>query len=127
MISNAISPTTTVAPPGAPYVLLVDDHLPSLSRLRSVVELAGHRCLSAGSATVALSTCDSCRPQVVVTDLPMPDLDGHGLARWLKTRYPAVPMVLVTGEQLDPRTRDTFRGLFTAVFSKNRIDSTASA
>ena len=117
MIWNANSPTMTVAPPGAPYVLLVDDHLPSLSRLRSVVELAGHP-VSAGSATDALSTCDSCRPQVVVTDLAMPNLNGHGLALWLRERYPSVPIILVTGEQLDPRTRDLFRGLFTAVFSK---------
>jgi len=115
---NAASPPPTAASLGRPYVLLVDDHLPTLKRLHNVVELAGHRCASAGSATDALSTCDSCRPQVVVTDLAMPNLDGHGLARWLRDRYPSVPIILVTGEQLDARTRDRFRGTFTAVFSK---------
>src|SRR5437762_14327738 len=98
----------TIAPPrvaGAhPYVLLVDDHEPSLSRLYELVRLSGHRCLAARSGTEALLCCDNRRPWVVVTDLAMPNLDGRGLARWLQARHPSVPIILMTGEDFEPRS-----------------------
>lgn len=115
---NAASPTTASGAPRSPYILLVDDDGQSLKLLQSIVELAGHRCVSAGSATDAVSSCDCVRPQVVVTDLMMPNLDGHGLALWLRKRYPSVPIILLTGEDLDPRERARFRETFTAVYTK---------
>lgn len=102
----------------APYILLVDDDGPSLRLLRSIVELAGHRCVSASSATDAVGSCDCALPQVVVTDLMMPNLNGHGLALWLRNRHPSVPIILLTGEDLDPRDRARFRETFTAVYTK---------
>ena len=111
-------PTPCLVVPTGPYVLLVDDHTPSLRRLHDVVKLAGHRCAAFGSATTALSACETRRPQVVVTDLVMPNLDGCGLARWLKSRYPSVPILLVTGEPLDAALRSELLQTFTAVFPK---------
>jgi len=105
--------------PGAEsYVLLVDDHEPSLRRLAEVIKHSGHCCLAAGSGTEALRCCDRCRPRVVVTDLSMPNLDGHGLARWLQARHPSVPLILVTGQEFDPRSLEEMRRIFTAVLSK---------
>lgn len=54
----------------------------------------------------ALIYCDRHRPHVVVTDLSMPALEGDVLARWLKARYPSLPIVLVTGQDVsDPAVR----------------------
>src|SRR3954471_14942712 len=87
-----------IARPRPAYVLLVDDHIQSLRRLSMVVRSAGYTCEIASSATEALAFCDWQRPQVVVTDLTMPNLDGRGLAVWLKARYPSVPLILMTGQ-----------------------------
>src|SRR6478736_6442830 len=81
-----------------PYVLLVDDHEPSLRGLHQIVDLAGHRCVSTCSPGDAVRVCDACLPQLVVTDLGMPNLDGQALARWLRSRFPSVPIILMTGE-----------------------------
>jgi two-component system capsular synthesis sensor histidine kinase RcsC len=110
-----------VPPPGAGagrLVLLVDDHEPSLSTLRQVVESAGYDCFATHSASEALVFCDSSCPGVVVTDLAMPRLDGKCLARWLKARYPALPILLTTGEMLDDRTKSDLCGIFSAVLTK---------
>jgi CheY-like chemotaxis protein len=80
-----------------PYVLLVDDHEPSLKQLSEVVRGAGYWCSTASSATLAVGQCDHRRPQVVVTDLSMPNLDGRGLADWIKARHPSLPLILMTG------------------------------
>jgi CheY-like chemotaxis protein len=101
-----------------PYVLLVDDHEPSLRRLHDVVKGAGYPCVAASSATAALGHCDVRRPQVVVTDLSMPNLDGQGLAHWIRARYPSLPLILMTGEHLEPAELAEMRRTFTAVFLK---------
>ena len=114
----ATVPLTIRVVPAEPFVLLVDDHEPSLRGLLTVLESVGYSCVATPSPADALSYCDSRRPALVVTDLTMPRLDGHGLAQGLKARYPALPILLVTGEQLDPATQTVFRRIFSGVFSK---------
>jgi CheY-like chemotaxis protein len=101
-----------------PYVLLVDDHEPSLRRLDEVVRLSGHRCVQARSGAEALCWCETRRPRVVVTDLVMPDLDGRGLARWLQARYPSVPIILMTGQPFDSGSLCELQRTFTAILPK---------
>jgi CheY-like chemotaxis protein len=48
----------------------------------------------------------------------MPNLDGQGLARWLRARYPSVPLILLTGEDLDAPNLAGLRRFFTAVLTK---------
>jgi len=64
-----------------PFVLLVDDHEPSLRVLQMVVEGAGYHCLASTSPYEALAFCNARRPRLVITDLKMPRLDGCGLGR----------------------------------------------
>ncbi|WP_422926950.1 response regulator [Singulisphaera sp. PoT] len=117
--------TLTLAPSFAaqsrtqqPYVLIVDDHISSLKRMSQIIERAGHACETAESASQAVAICDRRRPQVVVTDLAMPNLDGCGLASWLGARYPSIPLLLMTGQMLDARELVDLRRRFTAVFPK---------
>jgi CheY-like chemotaxis protein len=105
-------------PSADPYVLLVDDHEPSVRRLGELVSQSGHRCLVANSGAEALHLCDARRPQVIVTDLSMPNLDGLGLARWLQGRHPSVPIILMTGQSLDAHALEALRRRFTAVLAK---------
>ncbi len=117
-----LSPATIglLAPPRPKerFVLLVDDHAATLSTLRQVVELAGHSCFATISSFDAVRYCRKRPPSLVVTDLAMPYLNGHGMARLIKKRYPSVPILLVTGELLDPETLKELRQTFAAVMSK---------
>jgi CheY-like chemotaxis protein len=101
-----------------PFVLLVDDHTPTLDSLRKVVETAGHACVATPCPSDALAYCDARRPDVVVTDLSMPRLDGQCLARWIKARFPTVPILLITGESLDEDSLGNLRVTFSAVLTK---------
>ncbi len=101
-----------------PYVLLVDDHEPTLSRLQSVMQSAGFECVTSSSAAEALAVSDSRRPSLVITDLRMPSLDGPALGRWLKARYPSIPLILVTGELLDAASQRDLTRNFAGIFSK---------
>jgi CheY-like chemotaxis protein len=118
MLSLAPTVSAGTCNASSPYVLLVDDHEPSLRQLHEVVRLHGHRCVSTCSPGDAVRFCDSRRPQVVLTDLAMPNLDGQALARWLRSRFPSLPIILMTGQELDAATRRTLQRTFTAILPK---------
>lgn len=114
----AFAPTAPDETERAPFILLVDDYEPCLERLREVVELTGLPSVAASSGADALALCDDRRPSCVVTDLSMPVLDGSALSRWLRARYPDLPIILVTGQDLDARARDALGPAFAAMLPK---------
>lgn len=109
--------TVSLAASGA-YALLVDDDECCLAGMRALVERAGLRPVTARCGGEALVYCDTRRPDLVVTDLSMPQIDGLVFTRWLKARYPTTPVILVSGQDLsDPWLVRQFAP-FAAVFPK---------
>ena len=115
-IAPSIASETVVS--RTPVVLIVDDHAPSLERLKELMEHFGYACMTAGSAVDALIYCDQNRPALVITDFSMPRLNGDGLARWLKARYPTTPILLITGEIISPDFEDSLGSNFAGVIQK---------
>ncbi len=106
------------AVPEAPYVLLVDDEEDSSLPLVKLVQFAGYASVAARSATDALACCDHRRPEVVVTDLVMPGHDGRALGKRLRKRFSDLPIVLVTGQNLEDPDWAIPSDLFDAIFPK---------
>jgi CheY-like chemotaxis protein len=79
------------------HVLVVEDHDDSRDLWERVLRYAGALVTAAGSAHQALELCASVRPDVVVTDLAMPDEDGIWLAEELRARGAQVPIIAVSG------------------------------
>ena len=102
----------------APLVLIVDDHQPSLEKLKALVEQSGYPCVAASSGTEALIYCDQNLPALVITDLSMPRLNGDCLARWLKARFPDTPILLLTGSLLTPELTLALSETFIDVMQK---------
>jgi CheY-like chemotaxis protein len=82
-------------------VLVVDDQ-PDYSRLvaRWLHKLGGAvRVEMAASAAEALALMESVMPDLVITDLAMPDMDGFELTRKVKEKAPAPVVVVMTNVQ----------------------------
>jgi two-component system cell cycle sensor histidine kinase/response regulator CckA len=91
-----------LAPPHAaedPPILLVEDEPPLLRLAARALRGAGYAVLTASSAEDALELLDAGAPapRALVSDVVMPGLDGLGLAAALRARYPALPVLLVSG------------------------------
>lgn len=83
-------------------ILLVDDD-PGLLKLLSMrLQAAGYRVEPAASAIAAVALLAQFRPDVIVTDLRMENMDGMDLLREAATRAPGVPVIIITAHGTIP-------------------------
>jgi DNA-binding NarL/FixJ family response regulator len=79
-----------------PRVLLADDHQMLLDALKSILE---PRCEVVGTVTDGrslLEVADNLRPDVIVVDIAMPQLNGLDAGRKLKQKMPGVKLIFMT-------------------------------
>jgi CheY-like chemotaxis protein len=109
---KAVVMIATVQHPVAqlPVVLLVDDHVDSRTAYTFALAHSGFRVEEAATAAQALQRVAKTTPDVVVTDLRLPDSDALTLCRTLKEAAPTrdVPIIALTGHA-DPETARTAR------------------
>jgi CheY-like chemotaxis protein len=93
--------------------LVVDDNPDITDLLAAVLRHAGYTVSTAHSASDALTTALSKHFDVVVSDIGMPGMTGHDLARALRAvpEYRTTPMIAVTGfDMYDDRERSAEAG-----------------
>src|SRR4030095_13974969 len=79
-----------------PRILIVDDEPDMVENCTRILRRAGHRCLSATDPHRALALLESERPDLLLTDLKMPEIDGLALLRRARELDPALPVVVIT-------------------------------
>jgi len=78
-------------------ILAVDDETSTAQALAEMLALWGHKVETAGDGTDALKKAAEFRPDVVLSDLAMPETDGLWLLRALKDDLPDCPVIFLTG------------------------------
>jgi PAS domain S-box-containing protein len=91
-------------------VLVVDDHADARDLVKRVLEDCGAEVLTAAGATEALGLIEQDKPDVLVSDIGMPDIDGYELLRRVRALGPAhggrIPAVALTAfARSEDRTR----------------------
>jgi CheY-like chemotaxis protein/chemotaxis signal transduction protein len=94
------APAALPAPAGPPSVLVVDDTTVVRELERSILEEAGYRVRTAGDGREALAALAGELPDLVVTDVDMPNLDGLELTRAIRAdrALAGLPVVVVTSK-----------------------------
>lgn len=92
----------------SPTLLLVDDEEHLRSMLEAALRHHGFEVHAAGSGRGALSSVESVRPDLVVLDVMLPDLDGFEVCRRLRNDGVRVPIVFLTARD---GTGEKVRGL----------------
>jgi CheY-like chemotaxis protein len=77
-------------------VLVVDDSPTQQLQIQMVLESDGYRVALASDGLDALKAIEVERPDIVVTDLQMPNMNGLELVSEIKGRYPNIPVILAT-------------------------------
>ena len=81
-----------------PKVLVIDDNVDHIRMTRRLLTAKGYEVLAAADGETGLQMATDNRPDVILLDLGLPDVDGQTLVGWLR-REPSlagVPIVAVT-------------------------------
>jgi CheY-like chemotaxis protein len=92
--------TAAAAVPEAPEqhtVLVVDDSVLDRHLTGGIIgKMPGWKAVFAGNGVEALAVFEQQVPDVVLTDMIMPEMDGLELVQTVRARYPLVPVILMT-------------------------------
>jgi len=77
-------------------ILLVDDDPDILMVLKGNLKLSGYEVLTAGTAKEALAACARERPDLVVLDLVLPDMDGIQVCCRIRETDESLPIIMLT-------------------------------
>lgn len=91
-------PLESLTPYKAKLVLVVDDDTHIREELASWLRNAGHAVLLAHDAETALQAVAESVPEVVLLDIELPDQSGIHVMRYLRTMWPEMRGILMTGQ-----------------------------
>ncbi len=80
-----------------PHILIVDDDHDVRDMLHQMIERAGYRVSTAGNGREALRFPELDSVDLVITDLLMPEMEGIEFIRELKTAYPGIAVIAISG------------------------------
>jgi len=76
-------------------ILVVDDELKIVQLVRDYLERAGFRVLTASNGSTALAQAHSEKPDLIILDLGLPEMDGLDVTRTLR-KDSNVPIIMLT-------------------------------
>ncbi len=85
----------TAAPKPLP-ILIAEDDRALREALTDTLELAGYEVIATADGEAALTALERARVGMIVSDVQMKPMDGHGLLAAVKVRQPHIPVLLMT-------------------------------
>src|SRR5262245_27566282 len=101
-------------------VLIVDDKATSRELIRAVLENSGYAVIEAGDGCEALQMAVQILPDLILMDLQMPNLDGYGALKLIRTdpRFANLPVVALTANAMQGDREKALSAGFTSYISK---------
>ena len=97
----------------AAHLLLVDDDADLLRLISMRLSANGYRVTAAASAEAALARLSVERPDLVISDVRLPDRDGLALFGDIQRNHPSLPVILLTAHGTIPDAVEAMsRGVF---------------
>jgi two-component system, response regulator FlrC len=77
-------------------ILIAEDDRALREALTDTLELAGYEVIATADGEAALAALERARVGMIVSDVQMKPMDGHGLLAAVKVRQPHIPVLLMT-------------------------------
>jgi PAS domain S-box-containing protein len=109
---------------GSRLALVVDDLPENRTLLRSALEHDGWTVEEAGNGLEALERLEHRRPDAILLDLMMPEMDGIAFVERLRAseRNRSIPVLVVTAKDITPVDRQRLSGGVQAIMQKGAVD-----
>lgn len=94
-------------------VMLVDDHLEVLKTLKKILETRGYEVQDFNNPVQALEALQKNQPDIILSDLMMPQMNGIEFLSQVKKIFPNIPFIIMTAfATLDTASQATQNGAF---------------
>jgi adenylate cyclase len=102
------------------HVLVIDDDDTVRRGMRLALEPAGWKVIDAENGQIALDRLAATRPDAIILDLMMPEMDGFEFLEELRRRadWRDIPVVVVTGRDLTEEDRSRLNGAVERIIQK---------
>jgi CheY-like chemotaxis protein/anti-sigma regulatory factor (Ser/Thr protein kinase) len=124
--SNLISKIARLTKSGRRFhrVLVIDDNPADISLVEEILQLDGYEVLKATSGVEGLKAARNEKPDLVILDLMMPDLDGFDVMRLLESDEATrgVPIIIFTAKDLAQIERANLGANIHDIFGKAQLD-----
>jgi CheY-like chemotaxis protein len=87
-------------------VLFVDDEPAVRTTGAAVLEAAGYEVLTAPDGLEGLHTLDEALPDLIISDLRMPNMSGFEFLAVVRNRFPQIPTIALSGEYVTDNAPD---------------------
>ena len=88
-------------------ILLIEDHPPMRRNLATALEMEGFEVIAAENGRLGVESAKAELPDLIICDVMMPELDGHGVLRELRAHKPTAttPFIFLTAKGEKPDIR----------------------
>lgn len=84
-----------------PTILIIDDSIPEQHSMRRILTLNGYDVLTASNGKEGLQHLKTTSPDVIVSDVFMPEMEGLETVMAIKEQAPHIPVILMSGSLND--------------------------
>ncbi len=84
-------------------ILIIEDNEAFLKILKMRLESEGYRIIAAQNGLEGLNTARKEKPDLVISDIMLPEMDGHKICRLIKLdrNIQHIPVIMLTSRDLD--------------------------
>jgi CheY-like chemotaxis protein len=106
-------------------VLVVEDDASTRELLRDMLAREGWQVIEAANGRVALDRVAENRPQLILLDLMMPEMNGFAFLQELRQHpeWQSIPVVIVTAKDVTAADRERLRGQVKQIVQKDRTST----
>ncbi|HEX9926806.1 MAG TPA: response regulator [Anaerolineae bacterium] len=95
---------------GKAKVLYIEDNHDNMNLVKRVLEIEGYEVIEAGTGLEGLAKAAETRPDLIITDINLPDIDGYEVTNALKNRAETahIPVIAMTANVMKKDQENVF-------------------
>ena len=90
-------------------VLIIDDEQLLREMLQQMLDLEGYETFTAADGNEAIKVFNECNPDVVVTDIIMPEKEGLEIIQILRSKKPTIKILAISGGSYNINVSDILK------------------